>query len=241
VELRTPLQRITRGADLSQIDGIGPDGAMQLIAQIGTDMSRGTTEKHFTSWLTLAPNNKISGGRLLSSTTPHSANRAAAVLRRAAMSLTRSSTSLGAYYRRLAGRLGPPQAITATARKLALLLYRGRRGDLTYHDPGASAYLELHRTRLINSLRRRAQELGLSLLNLQTGELLDHVVVPQSISEERSEAALLRRPERSEGTRSAETLQFLRGLRTQGGRRRPSTRSDAASLWFCKALHCGYP
>jgi transposase len=141
-------------------------------------MSRWRTEKHFTGWLRLAPNNKISGGRLLSSKTQPSANRAAAVLRRAAMSLTRSATALGAYYRRLAYRLGPPKAITATARKLAILLYRVLRGDLTYQDPGASAYLELHRTRLINSLRRRANEVGLSLINLETGEVLDHALVP---------------------------------------------------------------
>jgi transposase len=95
VELRAPLHRLTGGADLSQIDGIGPDGALQLMAEIGTDMSRWRTEKHLTAWLTLAPNNKISGGRLLSSKTQPSANRAAAVLRRAAMSLTRSNTALG--------------------------------------------------------------------------------------------------------------------------------------------------
>jgi hypothetical protein len=138
--------------------------ALQLIAEIGTDMSRWRTEKHFTAWLTLAPNNKISGGRLLSSKTQPSANRAAAVLRRCAMSLTRSATALGAYYRRLAYRLGQPKAITATARKLAILVYRVLRGEITYQDPGATAYLQLHRTRLINGLRRRAQEFGLILL-----------------------------------------------------------------------------
>ncbi len=178
VELRAPLHRITGGSDLSQIDGIGPYGALQLIAEIGTDMSRWRTEKHFTAWLTLAPNNKVSGGRLLSSKTPPSANRAAAVLRRAAMSLTRSATALGAYYQRLAYRLGQPKAITATARKLAILVYRVLRGEITYNDPGATAYLELHRTRLINGLRRRAQEFGLSLINLETGEVLDHALMP---------------------------------------------------------------
>jgi transposase len=177
VELREPLHRITGGADLSQIDGIGPYGALQLIAEIGTDMSRWPTEKHFTGWLTLAPNNKISGKRLLSSRTQPSANRAAAVLRRAAMSLSRSSTALGAYYRRLAARLGQPKAITATARKLAVLVYRVLRGQIAYQDPGAAAYLQLHRARLINGLRRRAQQLGLSLINLESGEVLDHAVV----------------------------------------------------------------
>ncbi len=75
-DIRTPLHRLTGGADLSQIDAIGPQAALQLVAEIGTDMSRWPTAAHFTSWLTLAPNNKVSGGRLLSSRTPPSANRA---------------------------------------------------------------------------------------------------------------------------------------------------------------------
>jgi hypothetical protein len=87
------------------------------------------------SWTTLAPNNKIFGGRQLSSRTPTSANRAAAILRRCAMSLGRTSTALGAFYRRLAVRIGKAKAITATARKLALLVYRALCGKLAYHDP----------------------------------------------------------------------------------------------------------
>jgi transposase len=78
------------GVDLSQIDGIGPYNALRLLSEIGTDMTRWPTEKHFTSWLTLAPHNKVSGGRLLSSRTQPSANRAAAVLRLAAMNLGRT-------------------------------------------------------------------------------------------------------------------------------------------------------
>src|SRR5215469_16501795 len=90
-DIRSPLRRLTGGVDLSQIDSIGPHAALQIIAEIGTDMRRWPTEDHFASWLALAPNNKISGGRLLSSRTPPSANRAAAILRRCAMSLTRTS------------------------------------------------------------------------------------------------------------------------------------------------------
>jgi transposase len=114
-DIRTPLHQLTGGADLSQIDAIGPQAALQLVAEIGTDMRRWKSDKHFTSWLALAPNNKVSGGRLLSSRTPPSANRAAAILRRCAMSLTRTRTALGAFYRRLALRIGKPKAITATA------------------------------------------------------------------------------------------------------------------------------
>lgn len=171
-DIRTPLHRLTGGADLSQLDAIGPHAALQLVAEIGTDMSRWATAKHFTSWLTLAPNNKISGGRLLSSKTQPSANRAAAILRRCAMSLTRTSTALGAFYRRLAARVGKATAITATARKLALLVYRVLRGDITYSDPGADAYAQLHRARALKTLRKRAQQLGFALVNLNSGELL---------------------------------------------------------------------
>ena len=99
-------------------------------------MSRWPTEKHFTSWLTLAPHNNISGGRLLSSKTQPSANRAAGILRMAAMSLGRTETALGAFYRRLAYRVGKAKAITATARKLAILVYRTLKDGLVYQDPG---------------------------------------------------------------------------------------------------------
>ncbi|HLG57296.1 MAG TPA: transposase [Vicinamibacterales bacterium] len=85
------------GVDLSQIDGIGPDNVLRLLSEIGTDMTRWPTAKHFTSWLTLAPQNKISGGRLLSSRTQPSANRAAAIVRLAAMNLGRTQTALGAF------------------------------------------------------------------------------------------------------------------------------------------------
>lgn len=171
-EIRTPLHRLTGGTDLSQIHSIGPHAALQLIAEIGTDMSRWKTAQHFTSWLTLAPHNKVSGGRLLSSRTAPSANRAAAVLRRCAMSLSRTSTALGAFYRRLAARVGKAKAITATARKLAVLVYRALSGNLIYNDPGATAYHQLNRAREIKSLRKRAQLLGLELIDLSTGEIL---------------------------------------------------------------------
>lgn len=171
-EIRTPLHRLTGGVDLTQIDGIGPYTALKLIGEIGTDMRRWPSEKHFTSWLTLAPKNKISGGRLLSSRTEPSANRAAAILRMAAMTLGRGATALGAFYRRLAARIGKPQAITATARKLAVLVYRALNGELLYRDPGADAYDRQQRSRLLRRLRRTATTLGFDLLNRETGEVL---------------------------------------------------------------------
>jgi transposase len=174
-EIRTPLHHLT-GVDLTQIDAIGPYSALRLVAEIGTDMSRWPTEKHFTSWLTLAPHNKISGGRLLSSKTQPSANRAATILRLAAMNLGRTDTALGAFYRRLAYRIGKAKAITATARKLAIVVYRTLKDGLVYQDPGAAAYDAHHRLRVLRRLRQRAAHLGFSLLNRATGELLDGTV-----------------------------------------------------------------
>lgn len=170
-DVRTTLHQIA-GVDISQIDGIGPYNALRLIAEIGTDMSRWPTEHHFTSWLTLAPSNRVSGGRLLGSGTQPSANRAAGVLRMAAMSLSRSQTALGAFYRRLGYRIGKAKAITATARKLAILVYRSLKGEITYKDPGVAAYDRIRREAAVRTLRDRAANLGFTLLNRDTGEVL---------------------------------------------------------------------
>ena len=173
-DVRTSLHQLT-GVDLSRLDGIGPYSALRLISEIGTDMSRWRTEHHFTSWLTLAPDNKVSGGRLLSSRTRPSANRAAAILRMAAMCLGRTQTALGAFYRRLAYRIGKAKAITATARKLAILVYRCLKHELVYQDPGAAEYDRKHRATVLRHLRQRAGALGFHLVNGQTGEVLEGV------------------------------------------------------------------
>ncbi len=139
-------------------------------------MTRWTTEKHFTSWLTLAPQNKILGGRLLSSRTQPSASRAAAIFRLAAMNLGRTQTAFGAFYRRLAFRVGKAKAITATARKLAILVYRTLKDGLIYADPGAELYDAQHRALVVRRLRQRATNLGFDLVTRATGELVEGTV-----------------------------------------------------------------
>jgi len=126
------------GADLSQIHGFGPYTVLRLVAECGDDMRKWPTAKHFTSWLTLAPGNKISGGRVLSGRTRRSANRAAALLRIAAVNIGKTRTALGAFYRRLAARVGKAKAVTATARKLAVLFYNALRFGVAYADPAPS-------------------------------------------------------------------------------------------------------
>lgn len=123
------------GADLSQIHGFGAYTVLRLVGECGDDMRKWPTAKHFTSWLSLAPGNKISGGRVLSSRTRKSTNRAAVVLRMAAMNIGKTHTAIGAFYRRLAARAGKAKAITATARKLAVLFYNALRFGMSYVDP----------------------------------------------------------------------------------------------------------
>ena len=171
-DIRTPLHQLT-GVDLTQNRRHRPLHRPAPARRDWHRHGRWPTEKHFTSWLTLAPQNKISGGRLLSSKTQPSANRAAAILRLAAMSLGRTQTALGAFYRRFAYRVGKAKAITATARKLAILVYRTLKGELVYQDPGAATYDAQHRERVLRRLRQRAADLGFALVNRETGELLE--------------------------------------------------------------------
>jgi transposase len=159
-----PLLHALLGVDLTQINGIGPYSALRIIAECGTDMSRWRTAKHFTSWLTLAPGSKISGGKVLSSRTRRSSNRAAVLLRLAATTVGKTNTALGAFFRRLAVRTGKAKAVTATARKIAVLLYNTLRNGMAYVDPGADYYEERYRKRTIENLRRRADALGFALV-----------------------------------------------------------------------------
>lgn len=152
------------GVDLTRIDGLGPESVLRLIAECGGDMSRWPTAKHFTSWLTLAPGNKITGGRLLSSRTRRSANRAATLFRIAAVNAGRTATALGAFYRRLAARTGKAKAVTATARKIATLFYNLLRHGATYQDPGADLSEERYRQKVVANLVRKARSLGYQLV-----------------------------------------------------------------------------
>jgi hypothetical protein len=103
------------GVDLTQINGLGPYLALKLVGECGTDLAAWPTAKHFTSWLALAPHNKISGGKVLSSKARRTSNRAASLLRLAAGTAGRTDTALGAFSRRLSARVGKAKAITATA------------------------------------------------------------------------------------------------------------------------------
>jgi transposase len=151
------------GIDLTQIHGLGPSLVLKLIGECGTDLSTWPDAKHFTSWLCLAPSNKISGGKVLSARTRRSGSRAAALLRLAATTVGRTQTALGAFYRRLSARIGKAKAVTATAGKIAVLFYNAVRHGMDYSDPGISYYEERYRARVLVNLRRRAKNLGFVL------------------------------------------------------------------------------
>ena len=136
-------------------------------------MSRWPSPDHFASWLTLAPHNKISGGKFLGSATQPSSSRAAKTLRIAVMSFTRSDHALAAFYRRLAGRIGKAKAITATARKLAIIIFCMLRDRSPYRDQPAAVYDERHRKRALLGLRKRAQSLGFDLVQIDSGLILE--------------------------------------------------------------------
>ncbi len=151
------------GKDITQIDGLGPYLSLKLIAECGDDLSAWPSAKHFTSWLCLAPSNKISGGKVLSSRTRRSGSRVAALLRLAAVTVGRTDTALGAFYRRLSARIGKAKAVTATARKIAVLFYNAVRHGMEYVDPGASFYETRYRARVVHNLHRRAKAFGFVL------------------------------------------------------------------------------
>jgi len=151
------------GKDITKIDGFGPYLSLKLVAECGDDLSAWPNAKHFTSWLGLAPNNKISGGKVLSARTKRSGSRAAALLRLAAVTVGRTDTALGAFYRRLSARIGKAKAVTATARKIAVLFYNAVRHGMEYVDPGASFYETRYRKRVVENLHRRAKTFGFVL------------------------------------------------------------------------------
>jgi len=162
-EVRGALHAIL-GVDLTQIHGLGPYLALKLVGECGTNLSAWPSAKHFTSWLGLAPHNKISGGKVLSSKTRRTSNRAATLLRLAAITVGRTDTALGAFYRRLSGRVGKAKAVTAaTARKIAVLFYNTLRHGMSYADPGASYYEDRYRQRVLSNLQRRAKSMGFVL------------------------------------------------------------------------------
>jgi transposase len=164
-DLRTCLYQLS-GVDITQVDGLSAVTVQMILSETGVDMSKWPTHKHFTSWLSLCPNNKISGGRILGTQHKKTTNRAALAFRLAARSLYHSKSALGAYYRRVQAKHGPQLAIKATAHKLARIVYTMIKKHTEYHDLGELYYEQRYQERTLRRLHRKATELGFQLIPL---------------------------------------------------------------------------
>jgi transposase len=160
------------GVDLTVLPAIDAMTAQTVLSESGIDMSRFKTEKHYSSWLGLCPNHQITGGKVRKRRTRKVRNRAAVALRVAAQSLHKSKTALGAYYRRMRGRLGPAKAITATARKLAVLIYRMLKYGMKYVEQGQQAYERQYEQRRLTMLIKRVKQMGYAMVDPTTGEIV---------------------------------------------------------------------
>ena len=159
------------GVDLTRIDGVNESTAQLILSELGVDIChKWPTEAQFTSWLGLCPNNEISGGKLLKRGTRKVVNRVANALRMCAQSLLKSKSALGAYARRMRSRKDTPVAITATAHKLARLIYRTLKYGQEYVDAGCDLYEAKYKATMIKSLQRKAKSLGYQLVSHQTSE-----------------------------------------------------------------------
>ena len=162
-DARGLLYQLT-GVDLIAIPGLHASIVQTLIAEIGLDMHQWPNVKAFASWLGLAPRHEISGGKVLRRGTLKTRNRAGQALRLAAQSVSRSRSSLGAFYRRMRARLGPQAAIVATAHKLARIVYHMLKHRTPFRDLGPEEYEQRARAREIANLRKKATKLGLTLV-----------------------------------------------------------------------------
>lgn len=164
--LREELHRIV-GGDLTTIPGINTLNAQTIVSEVGTDPSPWPTEKHFTSWLGLSPANKITGEKVFNTRTRKVNNRASTSFRLAALTVGRTQTALGSFFRRIKNRHGAPKAVTATARKIACLFYRMLKYGQNYVDVGMDVYEKKYKERIDASFRKKAAELGFCLVPIQ--------------------------------------------------------------------------
>ncbi len=163
IDLRSKFFKLT-GVDLFSIPGLAADTLLTILAEVGFDMTPWKTEKHFASWLALCSGTKISGGKVLDRKSKRSANRAAQAFRLAAASLARSNTALGAFYRRIKARIGAPQAITATAHKIATTFYSLLKNRTTFVEIGEQAYEQKYKERRLKTMKKQALALGYQLI-----------------------------------------------------------------------------
>lgn len=161
--IRKHLKRIS-GVDLSVVDGFGVSLAQTVILEVGTDMNKFPDEKHFCSWLGLAPKHEISGGKVLKNSTLKTKNRAGQAFRMAANSVKQADCVFGVMYRRLRARLGPAQATVATAHTLARVVYRMLKFQVEYEPLSVNEYQKHYEEQQIKYMRKKAAKFGFRLV-----------------------------------------------------------------------------
>ena len=174
-DLRERLYVLT-GVDFTAIPGLNELTVQTILSEIGTDMSKWDTEKHFTSWLGLSPTNKISGAKVLSSRTRKIKNSAANAFRTAALAAGKTQTAMGAFMRRIKSKAGAPKAITATARKIACLFYRLLKFGKDYVEQGIESYEKKYEANLVGKLEILAKRLGYDLVEKPEKQLAGAIV-----------------------------------------------------------------
>lgn len=163
VAVRQHLKRIC-GVDLTAVHGLSASLAQTIVLEVGTDMSKFPNEKHFCSWLGLAPKNDISDGKVLQSRTLKTRHRAGQAFRMAAGSVMRADCAFGAHYRRQKSRLGPAQAAVATAHLIARVVYRMLKYKVEYEPLSAAEYEKHYQAQQLKYLKKKAAKFGLQLV-----------------------------------------------------------------------------
>lgn len=175
-DIRPELAQIY-GVDLTQIPGLNAVGVLMILSELGGNLGRWRNGDALASWLGLCPGTKISGGKVLSSRTPHVINRVSVLLRLSALAIGRTETCLGHFYRRLKARHGAPKAMTATARKLAVLIHHLATNREAYAEPDTSAYEERIQKQKLLRLNREAVKLGFRLVPQDDTPAADSIIV----------------------------------------------------------------
>ena len=163
------------GIDLMNIEGVSHNTIIALMSEVGYDgIKKFEASKQFTSWLRLSPNNKISGGKILSNRIAKGSNRLKIALRNAANAIGNlKDTHLSNFFKRVCYRRGRPAAISATARKLAVIIWNMVVKGIPYRPPTTYEFLDQRRKRKVQEMKKlihkfniKTDELGLQLNSL---------------------------------------------------------------------------
>jgi transposase len=162
LDLQTLSYQLTEGVDLSAIDGVNTGTILTLLAEVGTELSQFPSARHFASWLRLAPNRKVSGGKVLSHRTPPHKNRLADAFKHAANAIgNMKKGALAAFFQRIAYKKGRLAAVTATARKLAVIVWQMLTKKQVFTYLGQTAYQAKVRGQQVKHLQRKIKKLGI--------------------------------------------------------------------------------